>query len=272
MARFFLGLRRALPALALVALILLAAAGLSERWQGPELPFRLRQLRVIPNAPAGEGQASLQAGDRLLRINGHSPRRDAEASAALVAGARAGPIRLEVQRGSERLEQTLSLRPPDLGRRFGLSLRTLAAIAVFLIGYWVQGRRRDPLARLFFLLTLLIGSLFALDPRPGPGAAATFLEWKADVFALLLPAVWLHFIILFPERRARPLVLRLLIYLPPLLLALVVGLGDPRRSSDRGHGRPGADTAAGRRHPERPPAVARPRRPRVQGLPAQASP
>jgi len=225
MAGHLLGPWRAAPALALIAFVLLAAAGLGERWQGPELPFRLRELHVIPSAPQGSSPSALQTGDRLLSVNGRAPRRDAEAMLALVAGAREGPLRLALLRGTQRIEQILTLHPPDAGRRFALTLRTLAAIAIFLTGYWVQARRRDPLAGLFFLLTLLIGSLFALDPRLAPGAAATFLEWKGDLLALLLPAVWLHFIILFPERRARSLALRLFIYLPPLLLALIVGLG-----------------------------------------------
>lgn len=229
MARHPPALWRALPALAVLALTLLALAGLGERWHGPELPFRLRQLQVIPNEAPGAGRAALQAGDRLLSVNGSVPRRDAQATAMLVAAARRGPLELRVQRGGQPIERTLTLSAPDARRRFALSLRTLAAIATFLIGYWVQARRRDPLARLFFALTLLIGSLFALDPRLAPGFAANCLEWKGDLLALLLPAVWLHFIILFPERRARSLALRLLIYAPPLLLALVVGviiLGD----------------------------------------------
>ncbi|MBM4118434.1 hypothetical protein FJ251_12000, partial [bacterium] len=195
-----------------------------ERWGAPELPFRLRHLRVIPHTPPEPAASPLRAGDRLAAVNGRILERDAQAIALLAAEARRGPVQVEVFRGAERRLETLRLGPPESGRRFALVLATLAAVSTFWIGYWVQARRRDPLAKLFFLLTLLIGSLFARDPRLSPGPWAVLLEWKSDLFGLLLPPVWLHFILSFPERRARPLALRLLIYLPPAALALLTGL------------------------------------------------
>lgn len=224
MASSRLHLRRAAPALAVSALLLLSLAGLWERWEGPEVPFRLRRLRVIPHTPSPAAECPLQEGDRLNAVNGVLLERDAQASVLLAEAARRGPVVVEVYRGEERRLETLRLAPPEAGRRFALVLATLAASLTFLIGFWVQARRRDPLARLFFLLTLLIGSLFARDPRLAPGPWATLLEWKGDLFALLLPPVWLHFILSFPERRSRPLALRVLIYLPPLALALLSGL------------------------------------------------
>lgn len=226
-------LRRAAPALALTALLLLALGGLAERWNGPEFPFRLRQLRVIPHAPPGPADFPLQAGDRLSAVNGQALDRDAQATVLLAHAARRGPVQVEVFRGEERRLETLRLSPPEAGRRFALLLATLAASLTFLIGYWVQARRRDPLARLFFPLTLLIGSLFARDPRLAPGSWSTLLEWKGDLFGLLLPPVWLHFILSFPERRSRALGLRLLIYLPPCALALLSGLALLRGLSPR---------------------------------------
>lgn len=217
-------LRRAAPALAVAALLLLALAGLLERWSGPDFPFRLRQLRVIPHASTESAGAPLRAGDRLSAINGQALERDAQAIVLLAEAARQGPVSVELYRGEERRLETLRLAPPEAGRRFALALATLAASLTFLIGFWVQLRRRDPLARLFFVLTLLIGSLFARDPRLAPGFWATLLEWKGDLFGLLLPPVWLHFILGFPERRARSLALRLLIYLPPSVLALLTGI------------------------------------------------
>ncbi|MCB1161549.1 MAG: SpoIIE family protein phosphatase [Candidatus Krumholzibacteriia bacterium] len=215
---------RLFPALAVLALLALALSGLSERWSGPDLPFRLRRLQVVPHDPAGPSLAPLRAGDRLIAVNGRILRRDGSALGALAGALRQGPAWVQVERGGVRQELRLRRQAPEPVRRLGWTLRTLAAALIFLTGYWVQWRRRDPLARLFFVLTLLIGSLLALDPRLGPGLPARLLEWKGDLFALMLPPVWLHFIVLFPERRARPLWLRLLVFLPPVALGLLVGV------------------------------------------------
>jgi len=215
--------RRILSVAAIAAVIVLALAGLYERWTGPDLAFRLRHLQILPHQdrPAS-AMAPLQPGDRLLNIDGEVLRRDHTALGRLASSARRGPVVVELMRDGERIERVLRFERAALDRRFNWTLRTLATILVFFIGFRVYSRRRDPLSRLFFILTLLMGSLIALDPRIPPGAGARLLELKGDLLALFLPPVWLHFLILFPERRARPFWLRLLIYLPPLLLALLV--------------------------------------------------
>ncbi len=213
--------RRIISLVALSAFLLLALAGLAERWAGPDLPFRLRHLSPIPNQePLDPSMAPFQPGDRLVAIDGVELRRDASATGRLVAAARQGPVRIRFERNGILQEDLFEARPPSLERRFGWLLRTLAALLIFLTGFTVYRKRRDPLSRLFFLLTLLMGSLFALDPRLAPGMPARLLELKGDLFGLFLPSVWLHFLILFPERRARPLWLRVLIYAPPLILVL----------------------------------------------------
>lgn len=216
-------LNRIVSVAAIAAVSLLALAGLVERWTGPDLAFRLRHLQILPHQdrPA-DAMAPLLPGDRLLSIDGESLRRDHTALGRLASAARRGPVSVELLRDGERIERTLHFERAALDRRFNWTLRTAAALLVFFIGFRVSLRRRDPLSRLFYILTLLMGSLIALDPRVPPGAGIRLLELKGDLFALFLPPVWLHFLILFPERRSRPLWLRLLIYLPPAVLALLV--------------------------------------------------
>jgi serine phosphatase RsbU (regulator of sigma subunit) len=212
---------RSISLAALGALLLLALTGLAERWTGPDLPFRLRHLSPIPHQEASTtSMTPLRPGDRLLAIEGVMLRRDPSATGRLVAAARRGPVLISFEREGQFFEDLFHARPPTLERRFGWLLRTLAALLIFLTGFWVYRRRQDPLSRLFFILTLLMGSLFTLDPRLAPGLPARLLELKGDLFGLFLPSVWLHFLILFPERRSRPLWLRALIYAPPIILAL----------------------------------------------------
>ena len=95
---------RLFPALAVLALLALALSGLSERWSGPDLPFRLRRLQVVPHDPAGPSLAPLRAGDRLIAVNGRILRRDGSALGALAGALRQGPAWVQVERGGVRQE------------------------------------------------------------------------------------------------------------------------------------------------------------------------
>ncbi|MBN2170714.1 MAG: SpoIIE family protein phosphatase [Candidatus Krumholzibacteriota bacterium] len=204
---------------ALALALCLALFGLVERWTGPDLPFRLRHLRVIPNQASEPGQiAPLMAGDRLLGIAGITPQRDHPALSILAARARHGPVKLAVERDGSRLELTLRPSTPGPMRRLGWTLRTLGALLVIFMGAMVHFRRRDPLGNVFLLLTLLVGSLFALHPRLGSAPWRQMLEWESDLVGLLLAPLLLHFLILFPEQRPRRQWLGWLLYLPVAIL------------------------------------------------------
>lgn len=202
--------------------LLLALSGLVERWTGPDLPFRFRHLRVIPNQASEPGQiAPLAAGDRLLAIDGATPQRDHPALGLLATRLRRGPVELVVERDGTPREVVLRPSPPGPMRRLGWVLRTLAALLVILTGATVRFRRRDPLGTVFLLLTLLLGSLFALHPRLGAAPWRQLLEWEADMVGLLLAPLLLHFLILFPEQRPRGRWLPWLLYLPAAILGVV---------------------------------------------------
>ena len=214
---------RLLPRLAAGLALLLAVAGLAERWSGPDISFRLHNLRVIARDSATDAQLRpLAAGDRLRSVGGVDLRRDLPSMAALADGARRGPVLVEYERAGQLRAEYLRLHPPSPARRFGLALRTLAAVLVFLTGLWVSRRRRDSLSRLFLILTILTGSIFALIPRVLASPWSGLLESFNDLVVLFLPPVFLHFLIHFPERRPRPWNLRLLIYLPTAVLAVFV--------------------------------------------------
>ena len=207
---------------ALALALLLALSGLVERWTGADLPFRLRHLRVIANqSSAPEQIAPLAPGDRLLAVAGDAPHRDHPAMSRIASLARRGPVSLAVERDGSRRKLSLAPSPPGPLRRLGWTLRTLGALLVILMGAMVHYRRRDPLGNAFLLLTLLVGSLFALHPRLGEAPWRQLMEWEADMVGLLLAPLLLHFLILFPEQRPRRRWLPWLLYLPAGILGAV---------------------------------------------------
>ena len=209
--------------------VLLALLGLVERLSGPDIPFRLRHLQVIPrDGVSSEALLPLREGDRLIGLGGEEFGRDLPAMGKLARAARGGEVELELQRGGAIRVERVSYPGPNRSRRLSLILRSLAALLVFATGIQVARKRWDPLSRVFLVLTLLIGSAFAIDPRFGPGLLPALLEALADLTGLFLPPVMLHFLILFPERRPRPAWIKLLLYLPSAAIGLFVIAGIAR--------------------------------------------
>jgi serine phosphatase RsbU (regulator of sigma subunit) len=206
-----------------VAIVLaLALCGLWERIITPDIPFRLHHLKIIPHDSVSPDLLHpLSAGDLLLSVNGNPINRDSRGTALLAAALRRGETLLEFSHGGETSRGYFLSPPPATSRRVTWALRTLAAALIFMTGYRVRVKRRDTLSGIYFVLTILTGSLFALDPRLGVPSLAFLLEWKSDLVALFLPPVFLHFLMVFPEQRPRKRILTVLFYLPSILLLLL---------------------------------------------------
>ncbi|MCP4549138.1 MAG: PP2C family protein-serine/threonine phosphatase [bacterium] len=208
--------------LVLILAILLSISGLLERWTGPDLPFNIRRHKIITRVGvSGSPLAPLVAGDSLITIAGRPVRSDVSAIGALTDTGRTGPVAVEFTRDGQLLHESLEFNPPSTQRLVNIFLRTLAALFIFLIGFYVVSKRRDVISRHFLFLTLLTGSLLSLSPRTGIPPWSLLLEWKNDLVATFLPPVFFYFVVLFPERRPRPRWLKILIFLPPCVFALL---------------------------------------------------
>ncbi len=209
---------QALPVLA----ALLALWGLQDRMHYPDPGLRIHSLRIIPgpNSPS-----DLQAEDCLISVNGIPARGDLGARSLMAREGLNGPILLSIERGGEKLDVLHSVEYLSLPRKAYWALRTLAGLLILLTGWLVIRKRRDPLALLFLLLCVLLGSLLVPQPRPVLSILTVIMELESDLFALFLAPLFLHFVLLFPESRPRSKLIIAAIYSPTILWALIDAYG-----------------------------------------------
>src|SRR5262249_2493537 len=96
----------------------------------------------------------------------------------------------------------VTLYPSDLPAAERRMMSGLLAVAsgFVLLGGWVWSQRRDALARTFLLLCLAFAWLLAPFPRFGGSLAPLAYETLYSGVSVFLPALFVHFFALFPER------------------------------------------------------------------------
>ncbi len=200
---------------------------------------------AIAVAPGQAGErAGLQPRDVLLLVDGREVRAPGEVDRALHAANGSRGLAYVVQRASVELPLTVVLRAipaNSQGLYFSLALVGILSIVV---GTSVRLRRPNDLATLhFFWLTVAFVGALAFTPSGRYNRLDYFFEWADLVARLVLPPLFLHFALVFPERPnswaktdAGRAILPAL-YLPAVLLGvarvLVVtrGLADVRSSA-----------------------------------------
>jgi PAS domain S-box-containing protein len=222
--------------LIVAALLLLAGLNIAQRWTWRELEDGvLWKMGAGGEVVAGEiapgtaaARAGLERGDVLLMVDGQIVERVEDVVARLHAASRGDRLRYTVLRMRAQQHADIDVAPVP-SSPLGLYL-SLAAVGIFslLVGASVRLRRPDHQATLhFFWLTVAFFGVTAfsftgkLDP----------LDWTfywGDLTAqLLLPPLFLHFALVFPDRpdawvrsdTGRTLVPA--IYLPALLMGAV---------------------------------------------------
>ena len=183
----------------------------------------VRAFEVSPGSPAD--LSGIRRGDTLLSIDGR-PVESAEGVAEALTGLRAGgAVNYMVSRGGVDglIPLRLALAP---GPPYGLYY-SLAVVGIFglLVGASVRLRRpADPATLHFFWLTVVFFGVFAFTPTGEYTRPDYFFAWADVVANLLLPPLFLHFALVFPERpqawvrseSGRRMVA--VVYLPALLL------------------------------------------------------
>lgn len=168
----------------------------------PRQPFTgliLRGDRVVTVMPASPGErAQLRAGDRVLIW----PARANAPQNPLADAAPHRPLKLLRERADRLDEIVLVPEPlPASERRMMAGLLAVASGFV-LLGGWVWSQRRDSLTRAFFLLCLAFAWLIAPFPRFSSRSIALAYETLYSGVTVFLPALFVHFFALFPERLA----------------------------------------------------------------------
>jgi len=181
------------------------------------------RVASVMRASPGE-RAGLVAGDRVTLW----PARADAPSNPLADAAPDRTLRLLRERDGKLAEVTLYPSPLPAEERRMMSGLLAVASGFVLLGGWVWSQRRDGLARTFLLLCLAFAWLLAPFPRFGSPGAALAYETLYSGVTVFLPALFVHFFALFPERlrlrgRIRP-VARIAYGVATSLFAIAVAL------------------------------------------------
>jgi two-component system, NtrC family, sensor kinase len=219
--------------LAVVVLLLcLAAANIYVRatWSEPEdgvlwstTPEGVVAREVAPDSPAAH--AGVRAGDILAEIDRQPVDSEADVLARLHRAANGDAVTYTLIRTNTRETLRVPLAPIPSGARALYFMLAPVGIFALLIGAGVRFRRPDNQATLhFFWLTVAFFGMLAFSFSGRLDTLDWIIYWADVVSTLLLPALIVHFALVFPERpdswahsdagrTALPL-----LYLPALLL------------------------------------------------------
>ncbi|MHB8079989.1 MAG: PDZ domain-containing protein, partial [Candidatus Krumholzibacteriia bacterium] len=180
-------------------LLLLALPKAVEIERGPWLGMGVHNLEIAKVDPGGPADlAGLRPGDRLVTAGSDTTRTMLDWYVAIEARPLPSPLRVVVRRGDVRLDAALLSTPPPAQRVVWATSQFLSGLAFLMIGWWVLWRRRDPVSRDFFGLCLIFAFLLMEMWVPPTRAWITARESLRDLQQLLLPPLFLRFLLAFP--------------------------------------------------------------------------
>jgi phosphoserine phosphatase RsbU/P len=167
------------------------------------MPYSRGGIEVRGVDPGGPALAAgIQAGDRVLGIGRRLVNTASDASEELLKHSIGENVPYLIRRGENMLDLPVKLASVRLGGTTYLYAAALGFL-FFLIGLFVfRHQPDDRAARLFFLLCVLFLLFFVCRLRPAS-------YWWIDVFVqntgtvslFLLPAVFIHFFLIFPRSK-----------------------------------------------------------------------
>src|SRR5687767_12497026 len=204
-------IRARLPLFALAALLCLGAANIASRatWREVEdgVLWTVRDGGVVAAdiAPGTPGDAiGLERGDVLLAIDNQPVEDVADVVAALHAANRASTLSYTVLRlGSS---DVIDVRLAPIPGGAGVLYFVLAAVGTFtlLVGAAVRLRRpRDPATLHFFWIAVASFGVFTFSFSGRLDRLDWVFYWADAIAILVLPPLFLHFTLVFPERPRR---------------------------------------------------------------------
>ena len=158
-------------------------------------------IAVAPDSPAA--RVDVRAGDVLLAINGQSVDEPAQLDALLRSGTESAVLSYTLaRRGEPRFLNVMLARIPQ-GNRTLYFILGVIGVFTLLVGASVRLRRPLDQATLhFFWLCLAFFGMFTFSFSGRLDRLDWFFYWADDVSTLLLPPLFLHFTLVFPEHSA----------------------------------------------------------------------
>ncbi|MCG6921195.1 MAG: PAS domain S-box protein [Acidobacteria bacterium] len=215
------GLGLALASLGVYNIVLKATWSLMDDgvfWEAA--PQGLVASRIDPGGPGSE--AGVRAGDILLAVDGQEALSRSDLEATLATRRSGEQITYSLLRADERRTLDVTVRPLPPGNVAAFYYLSLVGFFSLIVGTVVMLRRPADRVSLHFYSVCV---LFFLAYSISYSGKLTLPDWTlfwADFLArLFLPVVFLHFCLIFPERRLRAQRLWLVpaIYMPALVLA-----------------------------------------------------
>ena len=203
-----LWIRLSLQGAVVIALLCLAAANIAVRASWTEMEDgvlwtisgdEVVASAVAPGSPAE--RAALRPGDVLLAIDGQPVESPGDVVAALHASSRGDALSYTVLRLDS--QQLVTVRVSDIPSGSRPLYYALAAVGIFtlLVGGSVRLRRPDNQATLhFFWLCVAFFGVLALSYSGRLDTLDRVFYWGDAVSRLLLPPLFLHFALMFPDR------------------------------------------------------------------------
>ena len=226
--------RPALPIFVVSALLCLGAANITSRatWREVEdgVLWASRAEGVVAEEIAEGTPAAaigLRRGDVLLAIDDRPVQSVSDVVGALHAAERGATLRYTVLRLGTR--EVIDVRMAPVPGGAGALYFVLAAVGIFtlLVGGAVRLRRpRDPSTLHFFWLAVAFFGVFTFSFSGRLDRLDWIFFWADEISILLLPPLFLHFTLIFPERSRRwsggrsGLALVVLAYVPAVALGL----------------------------------------------------
>ncbi|MFH1219000.1 MAG: SpoIIE family protein phosphatase [Candidatus Eisenbacteria bacterium] len=219
-ARYILHSRIRAAAVGITIFLVLFEALLARRI--PHEPYSgiiLNNLSVVRVSPKSPGEVSgFRKGDEVVSVRGISCSSLRDISECLSYARPGDRLVYEVRRGESTLRLPIVFARPPISEVLRKALLILVGLSFVTIGLLVYFKRADKLALVFYLLCLAFGLvLVSIVNFEISSARHAYKAAFYDLAVLALPALFLHFFLMFPERSSvlvRHPRLEYLIYLP----------------------------------------------------------
>ncbi len=183
-------------------------------------PAGVLAARVAPGGPAA--LAGVEVGDVLLAVDGEEVLTHERVQARLARRSPGHRLLYSLLRADERRSLEVAVKPLAKGNVSLFYYLSLVGFFSLIVGTIVMLRRPPDRAALhFYAICLLFFLMYSTSYTGKLNIADWTLLWTDHLAVLLLPVVFLHFCLSFPERRLsdRRAWLVLAAYLPALVLA-----------------------------------------------------
>jgi PAS domain S-box-containing protein len=178
--------------------------------------------QVAQNSPAG--RAGVRVGDHILAINGSPVTRQVQVTKRLWRAGLWTQVRYKLARNNEEFETPLVTAPAEKPTSIENYARVVGLIYLF-IGLFIFARRWNAPRAVHFYIFCLVSFIFFSFHYSGKLDTFDYeIYWIKILAQVLMPALLLHFALVFPERTegtSRSLSKLGFVYLPPLAILFV---------------------------------------------------